>query len=82
VNGIAMSVSGIARAVAPGKGRLGFNNDDCTNITAALGGSAFAWSNNNGLDFPFNHYFVFEVMSIVLIFMFMLSFLISKNAIN
>lgn len=65
VNGIAMSVSGIARALAP-----------------AVGGSMFAWSNNNGLEFPLNHYFVFEVGAFCLLFMFALSFLISKNAMN
>jgi len=58
VNGIAMSVSGIARALAP-----------------AVGGSMFAWSNNNGLEFPLNHYFVFEVGAVCLLFMFALLFL-------
>lgn len=65
VNGIAMSVSGLARAIAP-----------------VFGGTVFAWSNSNGLGFPFNHYLVFEIMSVILLFMFLLSFLVSKHAIN
>jgi len=65
VNGVAMSVSGLARASAP-----------------VLGSSLFAWSNTNQLAFPFNHYFVFEVMGSLLVLVFLLSFLISKKSIQ
>jgi len=64
VNGIAMSVSGILRALAP-----------------VFGSTLFAWSNTSGLSFPFNHYFVFVIMAMVLVIIFFISLLIPKNAV-
>jgi hypothetical protein len=48
--------------------------------TAALtGGALFAWSLTDGMPFPFNHYFVFIILSLAAAGGFVLSFMLTPS---
>jgi hypothetical protein len=53
-------VNGIAQAGVAGVRAVG----------PALGGIVWAWSLNNGIGFPFNHFFIFIVIMFNIVVMF------------